>query len=512
MLEPMSGPKEREVMPLDFLAIGRRFKLSTHQTQRLWERLIEDPRYRLALNPGRWLRAEFRREAAAMLTVAPVERSKAEPDLPWLGGGGYFATDVGKQTLVELELQRRGGYLATKVGKQTLVEVELQRRGGYPVTEVGKQTLVEFERRRSSTGVDQRRLVEELLGRGAPQAPVAEEPTVEEPTVDEQAVAEPKVDEPAVAEEPSMPAAPVASELPFRSELADRDEQPTADNARLPDEIRGDLESATGQSLSHITVHAGDHGDAVAASHGARAVARNSEIYVAKGQLDVRSDDGRELLAHEVAHTLQADAQPDPMAQPHSPHAVIETAEAEADDFAARFRRGGAATRFTPKVAVSDVAMLAPAHGAAPRQPAKSQPDSRPDALDLYLRIHSVGLTQKIREQLTETVWPNIGPDTPFTPRGDRMFSEIVHIHFPPSYSTVAPRSKICCFRAVCGTTSPNGSATPLATSLHGSRSNSTRSSRSSSRTRSGAPSWNASVRATSRRWNSTPSRRAQRI
>ena len=92
-------------MPLDFLAIGRRFKLSTHQTQRLWERLIDDPRYHLALNPGRWLRAEFRREAAAMLTVAPVERSKAEPDLPWLGGGGYFATDVGKQTLVELELQ-----------------------------------------------------------------------------------------------------------------------------------------------------------------------------------------------------------------------------------------------------------------------------------------------------------------------------------------------------------------------------------------------------------------------
>lgn len=122
---------------------------------------------------------------------------------------------------------------------------------------------------------------------------------------------------------------------------------------KLPDSVRSDLEAATGTSLDHVRVHADAHGHAVAASHGARAVAIGSDIYMGKGELDVNSPRGRELLAHEVAHVVQAKANPGHAAMKRDGESSIDAAEHDADTFATAFQRHGRAALWTPKVGVS---------------------------------------------------------------------------------------------------------------------------------------------------------------
>lgn len=155
---------------------------------------------------------------------------------------------------------------------------------------------------------------------------------------------------------------------------------------QLPPQIRGELEQATGRPLGHVTLHAGERGDATAKLHGARAVAIGSDIHMARGQLDVRAPEGRELLAHEVAHNVQADVHggpPTPAAKrdENAPHATTDAAEAEADTFAAQFREHGAAARWTPLVAIgSGQAMRAPATATAKAAPTASA--TAPSAAD----------------------------------------------------------------------------------------------------------------------------------
>ena len=158
------------------------------------------------------------------------------------------------------------------------------------------------------------------------------------------------------------------------TDASDSDEAPQ----RIPPQIRGELEQATGRSLGHVALHTGERGDATAKAHGARAVAIGSDIHMARGQLDVRSPAGRELLAHEVAHIAQADAhgEPPPPAakrEGNAPEATTDAAEAEADTFAAQFNERGAAARWTPSVAIgSRQAMRAPATATAKAAPTAS--------------------------------------------------------------------------------------------------------------------------------------------
>ncbi|HEY1557957.1 MAG TPA: DUF4157 domain-containing protein, partial [Kofleriaceae bacterium] len=115
-----------------------------------------------------------------------------------------------------------------------------------------------------------------------------------------------------------------------------------------------------------MRVHDDDDGHATAATHGARAVAIGSHIYMGEGQLDPASRDGRELLAHEVAHTVQADAHPGPLAAAAKRDgASTEAAEVEADQFAADFVARGASAKFSPSVSVSATTPLrSPPQGA----------------------------------------------------------------------------------------------------------------------------------------------------
>jgi len=169
-----------------------------------------------------------------------------------------------------------------------------------------------------------------------------------------------------------------ADTTPTASAHAETSRAPHAANddapQKIPEPIRGELESATGRPLDRVRLHAGEQGHATAEAHGARAVAIGSNIYMAKGQLDPGSPEGRGLLAHEVAHTAQADAHGDPTkAAAKREGDATQAAELEADAFAAQFQQHGGAARWKPTTAVSGGAPLrAPATAAGGTAPARA--------------------------------------------------------------------------------------------------------------------------------------------
>ncbi|HEY6038886.1 MAG TPA: DUF4157 domain-containing protein, partial [Kofleriaceae bacterium] len=70
----------------------------------------------------------------------------------------------------------------------------------------------------------------------------------------------------------------------------------------LPDDLKQKFEASLGADLSGVRVHT--DGDAATAT-GAKAVAHGQDIHMAPGEYDPDSARGQELLAHEVAHTVQ---------------------------------------------------------------------------------------------------------------------------------------------------------------------------------------------------------------
>ncbi len=75
--------------------------------------------------------------------------------------------------------------------------------------------------------------------------------------------------------------------------------------APLPAALKGKFEQSLGADLGDVRVHTGEGSSAAAQAVGARAYAVGQDIHFAEGQYDPSSRAGEELLAHEVAHTVQ---------------------------------------------------------------------------------------------------------------------------------------------------------------------------------------------------------------
>ncbi|MFN8396087.1 MAG: DUF4157 domain-containing protein [Bacteroidia bacterium] len=71
---------------------------------------------------------------------------------------------------------------------------------------------------------------------------------------------------------------------------------------KLPEEVRGKMESVIGTDFSGVKVHANSD---KAVEAGALAYTQGSEIHFAPGQYDPNSKQGQELLAHELTHVQQ---------------------------------------------------------------------------------------------------------------------------------------------------------------------------------------------------------------
>ncbi len=168
---------------------------------------------------------------------------------------------------------------------------------------------------------------------------------------------------------------------------------------KIPDNVRGELEQATGRTLDHVRVHAGERGAAVAAQYGARAVAIGHDIHMGEGQLDTVSADGRELIAHEVGHVVQADALSGPVgiAAKRDDETHEDAAERDADRFAARFRADGAAAKWTPSVSVTGASpMRAPARG----KTRSSEPEGKESAPTPIVRVDQIATTKSYGKEL----------------------------------------------------------------------------------------------------------------
>jgi hypothetical protein len=74
----------------------------------------------------------------------------------------------------------------------------------------------------------------------------------------------------------------------------------------LPEALRTQLEVAFGTGLSGVQIHTGAASEDAARAVSARAFAYGQDIHFGAGQYDPASHGGLELLAHEVAHTVQS--------------------------------------------------------------------------------------------------------------------------------------------------------------------------------------------------------------
>jgi len=73
----------------------------------------------------------------------------------------------------------------------------------------------------------------------------------------------------------------------------------------LPEDVRRELERLIGADLSRVRVHTGEESNRAAEAVHARAFAIGQDIHFAKAQYQPTQPEGKKLLAHEVAHTVQ---------------------------------------------------------------------------------------------------------------------------------------------------------------------------------------------------------------
>jgi hypothetical protein len=78
----------------------------------------------------------------------------------------------------------------------------------------------------------------------------------------------------------------------------------------LDDAVRAEMEQALGADFAAVRVHVDEAADAQARELGARAFTEGADIYFRQGAYQPGSQEGRELLAHELTHVVQQGAAP----------------------------------------------------------------------------------------------------------------------------------------------------------------------------------------------------------
>lgn len=73
----------------------------------------------------------------------------------------------------------------------------------------------------------------------------------------------------------------------------------------LEEGVRTDLETKFGESFHDVRIHKDGEADALARSVSATAFTTGTDIYFAEGKFNPESAEGKELIAHEVAHVSQ---------------------------------------------------------------------------------------------------------------------------------------------------------------------------------------------------------------
>lgn len=96
----------------------------------------------------------------------------------------------------------------------------------------------------------------------------------------------------------SAAALPAGSNGPYRGSVF-------GGGAALPAQLQRQFESSLGVDLSGVRVHTGTESSRSASSVSARAYAIGQDVHFGSGQYDPTTTRGQQLIAHEVAHTVQ---------------------------------------------------------------------------------------------------------------------------------------------------------------------------------------------------------------
>jgi hypothetical protein len=161
----------------------------------------------------------------------------------------------------------------------------------------------------------------------------------------------------------------------------------------LPAPLRGNLESSLGADLSGVRVHTDDQAAEAAEGLNARAFTVGQSIGFGAGEFDPESKDGQELIAHEVAHTVQqsgASGDGDGEAQLASLDVSTpgDQHEVEAQRFARDFVGGGATPgKVTTPVSTGTVSRAMVQREARPAH--KPPPGPIDNALSALSPLHS---------------------------------------------------------------------------------------------------------------------------
>jgi uncharacterized protein DUF4157 len=86
---------------------------------------------------------------------------------------------------------------------------------------------------------------------------------------------------------------------------ADAESQSTDKGQSLDGGVMTEMESAFGENFGDVRIHTGDAAERMNDELGARAVTRGRDVYFGAGEYNPASRDGKELLAHELAHVVQ---------------------------------------------------------------------------------------------------------------------------------------------------------------------------------------------------------------
>ena len=125
----------------------------------------------------------------------------------------------------------------------------------------------------------------------------------------------------------------------------------------MPTRLRLFMEPRFGADFAAVRLHVGDHAAALAGRLGAQAFTVGRDIYFGKGQFQPDSPAGRELIAHELTHTIQQNG-----IVPRAPHPVARAAPAAPAAASASAKSPAASA---PPAAKSTAAAAAPARVAA---------------------------------------------------------------------------------------------------------------------------------------------------
>jgi hypothetical protein len=210
-----------------------------------------------------------------------------------------------------------------------------------------------------------------------------------------------------------------AEELLDARGCADNADQPPTERATdtspggdLPRDVRGELETALGTDLGGVRIHDDSAAAKRAEHHDAHAIAEGQDIYFGAGAYDPGSAGGRLVLAHEVAHTVQARGTQAVAARSRTT-SPTEGAELEAEHFAADFARRGvnARTELRERLDAGAVARVG-IEGIVPEPPRSRAPIAEPEGATAAQWLARFGdtLAVLVAAHLERAVYPTGHP------------------------------------------------------------------------------------------------------